>query len=435
MQTGSGNSSGRDDTGPPGPVEPQPSIDPAGSNIEGSADDTGIDASKVVNGDSLAESLSRVADTDEIQYRLSQQAILSDFGLEALRLKAWPELIQTATAMCAEGMRVGLCKALCYDARDDMLAVVAGVGWNPGVVGVTRIAADIGSPAGYALRTGKPVISNHLHDEHRFRTPPMLIEHGVLRAINVLIMAHGKPWGILEVDSRDDGRFEVADIAFLQGFANLLGVAFERHDAEEQLRASVAHQRLLVSESSHRAKNSLLMLSSLLTLQARASKSEEVKAALGEATSRIATLASAHDLLWQSSAPGVIDIGRFIADLCVGMQSQAPRVVLRTDVDSIKVGADNAIAAGLLVTELVTNAFKHGFPEGEGEVVVVCKGVPEHYRIEVADRGRGLPEGFDIAAPRTASLGMRMVVSLARQLGGEIEVERTDGTRFVVRVG
>jgi hypothetical protein len=264
-------------------VEPQAAIGPEQPGIEPSEPESGIDSSAAVDAAMLADGLARVGASAGIQYRLTQQAILADFGLAALRQHDWPALLQQATAMCAEGMRVTLAKALRYEPHDDMLLVCAGVGWNPGIVGVTRIAADIASPAGYALLTGKPVISNHLHAEARFRAPPMLIEHGVERAINVLIMAHGTPWGVLEVDSRDGQRFEVADIAFMQGFANLLGVAFERHAAETQLRAALDHQRLLVGESSHRAKNSLAMLSSLLSLQARASPFDEVKAALGEA--------------------------------------------------------------------------------------------------------------------------------------------------------
>lgn len=420
--------------GPPGQVEPKAAVSTDNDNIEAVVPENGIDSSVAVDARTLTESLAEVGVTDEIQYRLTQQAILSDFGLEALRVRDWQDLLQRATAMAAEGMKVKLAKALRYEPEDDMLRVCAGVGWNAGIVGFTRIAADLASPAGYALRTGKPVISNHLAEEQRFRAPPMLIEHGVRRAINVLIMAHGKPWGILEVDTADDGRFEVADIAFLQGFANLLGVAFERHDAEAQLRASIEHQRLLVSESSHRAKNSLAMLASLLSLQARASTSDAVKAALQEAIARIGTLASAHDLLWQSSAAGMIDVGRFLSELCERLQPQAPAIRLVCEADSIAIDADHAIAAGLLVTELVTNAVKHAYPGGSGVVELTCRGTPERFVIRVADSGVGLPGEFDLESARPTSLGMRMIRSLSQQIGGTIAVERGVGTAFVLTV-
>jgi GAF domain-containing protein len=90
------------------------------------------------------------------------------------------------------------------------------------------VLADIESPTGYAFQTDEPVISNHLHKEHRFRTPQLLQEHGIKPAINVVIRCDEKPFGVLEVDSPIEGRFTGADTAFLQGFANLLGVAIDR---------------------------------------------------------------------------------------------------------------------------------------------------------------------------------------------------------------
>src|ERR1700757_4798843 len=76
-----------------------------------------------------------------------------------------------------------------------------GNGWGEGVVGTASVGADLESPAGYALHTGKPVISNHLENEQRFRTPELLLEHGIHRAMNVILQGDGVPFGVLEVDS------------------------------------------------------------------------------------------------------------------------------------------------------------------------------------------------------------------------------------------
>src|SRR4051794_14776724 len=114
----------------------------------------------------------------------------------------------------------------------------AGVGWDHGLVGVASVGADLESPSGYALRTGKPVISNHLESEERFRTPELLRVHGVRRAINVILQGDGPPFGVLEVDSRSEGEFTEHDISFLQGAANVLGMAIERQRYEYRLQAS-----------------------------------------------------------------------------------------------------------------------------------------------------------------------------------------------------
>ena len=69
-------------------------------------------------------------------------------------------------------------------------------GWGPDVVGNATIGADTASPAGYALQTGKPVISNHLDIEERFRTPELLVQHGIRRAMNVILQGDGTPYGV-----------------------------------------------------------------------------------------------------------------------------------------------------------------------------------------------------------------------------------------------
>jgi GAF domain-containing protein len=87
--------------------------------------------------------------------------------------------------------------------------------------------ADLESPAGFALRTGKPVVSNHLENEERFRTPELLIRFGIRRAMNVILQGEGSPFGVLEADARSEGDFAETDIALLQGAANILGMAIE----------------------------------------------------------------------------------------------------------------------------------------------------------------------------------------------------------------
>ena len=174
---------------------------------------------------------------DELAYRLRQQELLAAFGLFACQRRDDLETVLfEATRVCAEGLQTKLCKVL--QATGDpvqRLLVRAGVGWAAGVIGRATIGADLASPAGYALKTGRPVISNHLGNEGRFRTPSLLAEHGVRRAINVLIPDGDQPFGVLEADSPSDGRFTNHDVAFMQALANLLGAAIQWHDAERRI--------------------------------------------------------------------------------------------------------------------------------------------------------------------------------------------------------
>jgi PAS domain S-box-containing protein len=185
----------------------------------------------------------------ELIYRERQHELLACFGMTALRSTDVGALLQEATRLCAEGLRAPLCKALEWvpgPDGEDGLIVRAGVGWAPGVVGRAFVGTDLASPAGYALKTGEPVISNHLSAEPRFRTPQLMIEHGVRSAINVIIRGDGGPFGVLEADSREEGKFDTADVAFLQGFANLLGSAIDRARVEAAYHERNEQQNLML---------------------------------------------------------------------------------------------------------------------------------------------------------------------------------------------
>src|SRR5579872_7133162 len=132
-------------------------------------------------------------------------------------------------------MQVRYCKVLEYQPEENRLLVRAGVGWHEGVVGHATIGAELSSPAGYALHTGKAVISNDLPTETRFTTPSLLVEHSVRRAMNVILLGEGSPYGVLEVDSESPGTFTEHDIDFLQAVANLVGLALKRRKAEDAL--------------------------------------------------------------------------------------------------------------------------------------------------------------------------------------------------------
>ncbi|URD35102.1 GAF domain-containing protein [Methylobacterium tardum] len=384
---------------------------------------------------------------EELAYRLRQQQLTAEFGHFALRTHDIAALLQEATRVCALGLQSEFCKAMEYLPDERQFIVRAGVGWKPGVVGHARTGADLESPTGYAFQTGEPVISNHLEGETRFRTPDILAEHGIKRAINVLIQGEGTRFGVLEVDSPTEGRFTDADLAFLQGFANLLGVAIERQQAEEALRASraetrasetllqgaLAHQEVLTREISHRVKNSLAIVAGLLSMQGRAAADPALRQALDDARARVQTIASVHDRLWRTDEIHAVNLAEFMGELCEQLRSSAkPGQTLTCDFAPVTVATDQAVPLGLLANELVTNAFKYAYPGGEGDVrISVVSGEAGQLRMMVCDQGKGLPPDFD--ASRSRSLGMKLIATLGRQLGGQAEWQGAEpGTRFVL---
>ena len=375
-------------------------------------------------------------DRDELPYRLRQQSLLGEFGRVAMQTRDFQQILQRATELCAQGLEAGFAKVLEYLPEEKRLMVRAGVGWAPDTIDIVSLAADLGSPAGYAYQTGATVISNHLEADTRFQTPMLLADHGIRRAINVLIEKGGDGkafFGVLEVDSPHPGQFDQADADFLAGFAGLLGIAIERQQADAKLREALEHQALLTREMSHRVKNSLTSVVGLLRVQARSAQSQDVKDALQDASLRVATIAEVHDHLWRGSRIGFVDIADFMTELCKKLKGNTDGHVLHCHADSMLLSADHAIPLGLLVNELVTNAVKYAYPKGSGLIEVSAREVGGHLHVEVSDQGVGLPEGFAIDQPR-ASLGFKVISGMARQLQGDLTIVpgHPNGARFLL---
>ena len=371
----------------------------------------------------------------ELPYRLRQQSLLGEFGRSALQSRDIAQILQRATELCAEGLETRFAKVLEYMPDDKRLLVQAGVGWAPGTIGEVTLGVDLESPAGYAFQTGKSVISNHLQEETRFRTPKLLSDHGIRRAINVLIARGGEghlPFGVLEVDSADPGDFDVADADFLAGFAGLLGIAIERQHSDADLREALEHQAMLTREMSHRVKNSLASVVGLLRVQGRNAQSEDVRNALKDAASRITTIAQVHDHLWRSAKVGFVDIADFAGELCRKLQETVPHTVSCT-FGHLMISADKAIPLGLLINEIVTNAAKHAYPQGSGEIRVSGEQRGAELHVEVSDRGIGLPLDFAIDQPRV-SLGFKVIKSLLAQLNGRISLAVNSPQGVVVQL-
>src|SRR5271170_913545 len=127
-----------------------------------------------------------------LRLRIRQQELLAELGVLALQGTSFIGMLNHTARMTAEGLGAEYCKVLEYIPAENRLLVRAGIGWEEGVVGSASVGADLASPAGFALATGKPVISNHLENEQRFRTPELLVEHGIRRAMNVILQGDAR---------------------------------------------------------------------------------------------------------------------------------------------------------------------------------------------------------------------------------------------------
>lgn len=369
---------------------------------------------------------------EALRLRVRQQQLLADFGVLALKGTPYPELLDRAVRLAAEGLQADFAKVLQYQPDTNRFLICAGVGWGPDVVGTATVGADMASPAGYALKTGKAVISNHLNIEERFRTPELLVQYGIRRAMNVILGGDNAAFGVLEVDSRSEGEFSEDDIVFLRGVANILGLAIERQRSEESLRKALDQQQVLMREINHRVNNSLQIVASMLQLHSSATESEILRHELLEARSRIAAVARAHHRLYRGDKIDAIDLGAYLREVCADIAASIQNCEVNVSAgEGITIPTDRAVPAVLCVNELITNAAKHAYPGGDCRIwVTLARQSDESVEISVRDEGVGLPPQFD---QKSGRMGMRLVNAFAQQLGGDLQVlRRQPGTEFLL---
>ena len=351
---------------------------------------------------------------DELALRLQQQELVAAFGLFALRRTELDGVLDQACEIAARGLDTAFAKVLEFRPATQDFLLRNGVGWQPGVVGHVTLGADIDSPAGFALRTKMPVVSNHLAKESRFRTPLVLAEHGIHRAINVIVEAEdGLPFGVLEADSSDRSQFTVHDLSFMQSLANVLSAAITRQRQSAAQQALLQEKDVLMQEIHHRVKNNLQLVHTMLQLQARAIPEGDGKLHLQDAASRIMSIAAVHRRLHEEGAVERVDLAQYLKGLLADIaQSLAPGDAGRPmalEVEPMQLPSEHVTPVGLIAVEMVTNALKYG----AGPINVRVQRTSPGVDITVEDAGAGFAQA-DFAPGANRSLGMRLIAALAR---------------------
>lgn len=225
----------------------------------------------------------------------------------------------------------------------------------------------------------------------------------------------------------------------------IVGLALDisdRREMEERVRSALDEKTQLLRELYHRTKNNMQVITSMLTLQAGRNESDEVGAVLAENIARIRSMALVHEMLYRSNDLSRISLAdylrRLVAAVAETYHDASGRVRMSVDAEDVPVLIDTAVPTGMVVSELLSNAIKHAFPdEIPGEVSVRLRhedGGTDAGSIElsVEDNGVGLPDGFDV---RTAeSLGMQTIVAIVEhQLQGTVRFDGERGTRCEIR--
>lgn len=219
--------------------------------------------------------------------------------------------------------------------------------------------------------------------------------------------------------------------------------ALVRHRTS-QLVNSLQEKEALLQEIHHRVKNNLQVVSSLLYLQSKRIRDKKDRAIFEESRHRIQAMALIHEILYGSERLDRVTardyFSRIVTPLIKTYLGNSNRVQVELEVDQVELTLEEAVPCGLILNELVTNALKYAFPdEKKGWIKVKCylepyPQAPERKQLvlEVADNGVGLPADFRLE--KISTLGLRLVRNLVQQVEGTIEMRKTPGTRFIIRI-
>ncbi|MDZ7690192.1 MAG: histidine kinase dimerization/phosphoacceptor domain -containing protein [Balneolaceae bacterium] len=241
-----------------------------------------------------------------------------------------------------------------------------------------------------------------------------------------------------DIDSQGLKQNTLATLAIVGGVIILLALGWimslriQVKNKTRQIQQALEEKDMLLKEIHHRVKNNLAIVSGLIELQMDGSLSEDAQKVLQDSQSRIQSMALVHDKLYRTTSLSDIGMQTYLEELVQSLQStfsgMDSDITINFDIDEINMGIDKAIPCGLLVNELVVNAFKHAFGDQQGNLTVKLKDLGDNYKLIIADDGQGLPEDF--GNNDGSSLGMLLIKTFTSQLDAEMQVKNADGAHF-----
>jgi two-component sensor histidine kinase len=367
---------------------------------------------------------------------LKQQKALATFGNFAFRQVTLQPVLDEAARICAACLDVSFSKICQYRPTEGDLLIVAGNGWSEGVVGGGISVANETSPQGRAFKTGEPQICPNLGEAKSYTLPAFYHEHKIVSTVDVIVAAkEGPPFGILEVDSQEAKEFDEHDIDFLTGFANVLAEAVATTTRAESLRTTlvrmaelVEEKEILSQELKHRVRNSLHLVYALLTSELNHPHDEQSTTAFRSIATRVMGLAEVFDHLLGTGMTRTINFGDYVAALCQNLPAlyKDPHIQLTCTVEPVLLELDKATALGIVVTELVSNAYLHAFSGSAGKIDVTLTVVADQASLLIGDNGVGFTE------VETKRRGIGLVKRLVRQVGGTLRRPEKQGSTWLI---
>src|SRR6056297_18952 len=243
----------------------------------------------------------------------------------------------------------------------------------------------------------------------------ILQSQDIKSVITVPMMKDGKCIGYIGFDSvKNHKKYTEDEVKLLKLFAQILVNINNREEQELKIKKSLEEKLILIKEIHHRVKNNLQLISSLLYLQGSYEKDEKYKELLAESESRVKSMAVLYDKIHQNENVNKINLGEYIRSINLGLKGQYDfndNINLIDEIENIQFDIDKAILCGLIVNELVTNAFKYAFSDQiNKKITVKILKQADNIRISVSDNGKGIKGNLEEVSKK--SLGLSLVQNL-----------------------
>jgi len=207
-----------------------------------------------------------------------------------------------------------------------------------------------------------------------------------------------------------------------------------RKKSEEKIKKLLKEKELILQEVHHRIKNNMTTLISLISLQNHSIKGKEAENALLEIENRIRTMLVLYETLYQSKDFQHASTRLYLSALIDNIMENFPNsknIVVNKNISDLQIDAKRIFNLGIVINELITNIMKYAFKDGNsGQIdfsVIIKKA---HMVVSVADNGIGLPSNIDLN--NNPGFGMKLIKMLVEQMDGDIQIERTNGTKFII---
>jgi len=303
------------------------------------------------------------------------------------------------------------------------------------ISGKTDSANTLFTPGGSCWTNDSfPLLEMQESEDPRYKARNNCIHHGYASVALVPVKSGNEVVGLLQLNGYAKNLFTIELVQELEIIAARIGETLLRKQNEDKIRALLQEKELLLKETHHRVKNNMNTVRGLLYLQAEELSDPISKGIIKEAASRVQSMMVMYDKLYRSESHHEMNINDYLPSLIDEIiRIFDSRIPVKTDttVDDVVLSAKALSALGIIINELITNSMKYAFDTlDEGLISLSLTHKNNKVTVVYRDNGPGLPESINFED--STGFGMQLIAMLINQLGGDIRIERGEGTRFVL---